>query len=86
MPQLFDLRPAALAFETAFLRGQRAAGWTAHLRPGGRLPDERHQPVESIAAVLLLGAETAGFDDKHPIRGYALACQVYQAAADLLGK
>ena len=71
--QVFDLAAAMFALQPPFLRRQRGLCLFPEFGPLGGLADQTHEAGNRILAVLLLGAEPPGIDDKITFLGHTLS-------------
>ena len=70
---MFDLAAAMFALQPSFLGRLRGPGPFADFGPLRCLTDQTHQAGNSIPAVLFLGAEPPGIDDKKTFLGHTLS-------------
>jgi hypothetical protein len=83
---VFDPGAAMFAFQPSFLGRQRGLGLFADFGPLGCLADQAYQAGNSVPAVLFLGAEPTGIDDKTAFFGHTLSGQTGKAVPNLFGE
>ena len=71
--QVFDLAAVMFALQPSFLGRQRGLCPFADFGPLGCLADQTHQAGNRVLAVLFLGAEPPGIDDKQTFPGHTLS-------------
>lgn len=71
--QVFDPAPAMFALQPPFLRRQRGLCLFPEFGPLGSVADQTHEAGNRILAVLLLGAEPPGINDKITFLGHPLS-------------
>ncbi len=83
---MFDLTAAMLALQPPFLRRRRGLCPFSDLGPLGCLADQIHQTGNGVSAVLFLGEEPPGIDDKKTFLGHTLSGQTGKSFPNVLGK